>query len=157
MEDLEKTKKAARRLLAFRPRSESELKQRLAQKKLSGASIDRVVEELRRTGMLDDERFAKLYALSRIQSRAFGKSRVRRELAQRGLPAATVAAAMRSIEDVDDEELARELAAKRLAAMKGLSREAKKRRLHGVLLRRGFGADVTFKVLGELLGPAEEA
>ena len=156
MEDNEKTKKAALRLLAFRPRSESELRQRLAQKKLPADAIERTVDELRQSGMLDDEKFAKLYALSRIQSRAFGKDRVRRELSRRGLSGASVENAMRSIEDIDEEAPARELAQKRLASMKGLPREAKKRRLHGALLRRGFSANVTFRVLDRLLGPSEE-
>lgn len=156
MDDLEKTKKAALRLLAFRPRSENELRKRLAQKKLPQESVERVMDELRSQRMLDDERFAKLYALSRMQSRSFGKGKVRRELVQRGLSGPQVAQAMESIADISEEEVAREIASKRLIAMRGLSAEAKKRRLHGVLMRRGFSADVTFKVLGKLLGATEE-
>ena len=156
MDDLEKTKKAALRLLSFRPRSENELRDRLKRKKLPAESIDRTVEYLFKERMLDDEKFARLYALSRMQSRAFGKGRVRRELALRGVCASLANDTMRAIEDMDEADVAMELAQKRLAAMKGLPREAKKRRLHGFLMRRGFGTGVIFKVLEILLGVAEE-
>lgn len=157
MDDLEKTKKAALRLLAFRPRSENELKERLARKSLSAPSIDRVVADLKKDGGLDDERFAKLYALSRIQSRGLGKNRVRQELSRRGLSGAQVARAMQALDDVDEEALALELARRRLLSMKGLSKDVKRRRLYGVLLRRGFAGPTVFKVLGKLLGAEEGA
>ena len=156
MDETEKTKKAALRLLAFRPRSENELRSRLARKKLPVESIESVMQDLRRGGMLDDARFAKLYALSRIQSRTFGKERVKRELMQRGLSPAVVESAMESIEDIDDRSVAEETARKKLATMKNLTPEAKKRRLHGTLMRRGFSVSVIFKVLDELLGAGND-
>lgn len=156
MDETEKTKKAALRLLAFRPRSENELRSRLARKKLPVESIESVMQDLRRGGMLDDARFAKLYALSRIQSRTFGKERVKRELMQRGLSPAVVESAMESIEDIDDRSVAEEAARKKLATMKNLTPEAKKRRLHGTLMRRGFSVSVIFKVLDELLGAGND-
>jgi len=94
---LEKTKKAAWRLLAFRPRSESELRSRLTQKRLPPESVESVLADLRRDGILDDTRFAKLYALSRIQGRTFGKDRVKRELLAAGFPSEAVEGAMASI------------------------------------------------------------
>ena len=106
--------------------------------------------------MLDDERFAKLYATSRIQSRGLGKSIIRRELAQKGVSASNVVKAMESIADVDEHELARELAKRRLGSMKGISPDAKKRRLHGALMRKGFSTNVIFKVLSEVLGANNE-
>ena len=150
-QELEVVKKAALRLLHFRPRSESELRQRLARKRLPAEAIDRVVVWLKKERMLDDEKFAKLYALSRIQSRVFGKGQIRRELSHRGVSPALVAKAMQAIEDFDEFEVARNLAARQAVRMKGLSPDAKKRRLHGMLFRRGFPAGVIFKVLNELL------
>ena len=153
---IQAVKKAALRLLNFRPRSESELRTRLAQKKLPVDAVDQVIDELEKAGMLNDEKFAKLYALSRIQSRALGKGQICRELQGRGVSAALVSKAMEAIADVDEFEIAKDLAARRLASMKGLSADAKKRRLHGALLRRGFPSGVIFKVLRELLSSREE-
>ena len=156
MSDLEIVRKAALRILNFRPRSEHELRERLSRKKLTGEFVDHVVADLKREGMLDDEKFAKLYALSRIQSRGLGKGLIRRELQPRGLSAELVSKAMGSIEDFDDFELAKNLACRRLANMKGLSAQAKKRRLHGVLFRRGFSPEIIFKALGALSIPTHE-
>jgi len=150
MDNSEAVKKAALRLLNFKPRSESELRQRLARKKLPAEAIESVIAKLQKEGMLDDEKFAKLYALSRIQSRVFGKGQIRRELTHRGVSPAFVTKAMESIEDFDEFEVAKDLAARRVGHMKGSSSDTKKRRLHGMLLRRGFPTDVIFKVLREL-------
>ncbi len=156
MDGLEKTKKAALRLLSFRPRSESELRSRLAMKKLPNEAIEAVIVDLRGEKMLDDAKFAKLYAMSRIQSQTFGKDRVKRELARKGLSAKDVASAMDSIADIDERSVAEETARRKLATMKGLSREAKKRRLHGALMRRGFNASLIFKILDGLLGAGDD-
>ncbi len=155
MEGLEKTKKAALRLLSFRPRSESELRSRLALKKLPKEAVEAVIVDLRNEKMLDDARFAKLYALSRIQSQTFGKERVKRELARKGLSSKDVEEAMASIADIDERSVVEEMAKRKLATMKGLPREAKKRRLHGTLMRRGFNVSLIFKVLDELLGQGD--
>ena len=117
MDDLDKTKKAALRLLSFRPRSESELRKRLTQKKLPAESIERTVEFLYQQRMLDDEKFARLYALSRLQSRASGKGLVQRELAQKGVSAAATARAMEAVEDISEQDMAMELAKRRLASI----------------------------------------
>ena len=156
MEEIAKTKKAALRLLSFKPRSESELRSRLRRKKLPGQAIDEVVAQLRREGWVDDEKFARLYALSRMQGCSLGKNRVRLELTQRGLSGAMVQTGMAAIRDIDEWDAALELAKKRLASMGGVPIEAKKRRLRGLLMRRGFSAETTFKILGQLTGLSEE-
>jgi regulatory protein len=157
MDDLETIRKAALRFLNFKPRSEHELRQRLARKKLSTESVDHVVMWLQKGGMLDDEKFAKLYALSRVQSRGLGKAQIRRELTRRGISPARVSQAMRSIEDFDEFEVAKNLAARRLPSLKGLTADVKRRRLHGMLVRRGFQAQTIFKVLNALSISQSEA
>ena len=155
-EGFEQTKKAALKLLAFRPRSEMELRRRLLEKKCDLESINRTITELTQSKMIDDGKFAKLYALSRVQSRAMGKPLIRRELQAKGLSSNCVAEAMRAIADVSDLESAMDFAKKKMLTMKGLENEAKKRRVHAALLRRGFEGSTVFKVLGSLLGEAEE-
>lgn len=157
MEELEKAKKAALRLLTFRPRSESELRRRLAMKGLGADAVERAVSDLKKEGWVDDEKFAKLYALSRMQSGSFGKSRLRRELAQRGLSGALVEKGMAAVSDVEESPVADALVQKRLASLNGLPVQAKKRRLHGFLLRRGFSPQVILGVLSRHLGAMEEA
>lgn len=156
MDEFEKTKKTALRLLNFRPRSEGELRSRLGRKNLPAPAIARAIDDLKREGRVDDEKFARLYALSRMQSGSFGKGRVRRELAQRGLALALVEKGMTAIADIDEASAARRLVERRLASMRGLSADAKKKRLHGFLLRRGFSSQIVFKVLGEFPGVLEE-
>ena len=66
---LAKAKKDAFRLLSFRPRSTQELRARLSQKGYKDELVETVLEYLSKQGLVDDEKFAKLYALSRMQGR----------------------------------------------------------------------------------------
>ena len=150
MEDNEKTKKAALRLLAFRPSSESELRQRLAQKKLPVDAIEHAMAELRQSGMLDDEKFAKLYALSRIQSRPTGKGQIGFDLKKKGIPARLVESALGSLKDFDENATALELARRRHARMTHLKESVSKMRLYGFLKRRGFGHEAVRFALSKI-------
>lgn len=151
-----KVKKAAWRLISFKPRSEKELRERLAMKKADPARVDEVVEALKREKLIDDERFAKLFALSRVQGRAMGRQLVRRELAAKGLDARSVERAMEAVADIDEMSVAMELARTRLRSMRSVPAEAKRRRLHGLLMRRGFASQVIFNVIRTLTGGSEE-
>ena len=72
----EKTKSDALRLLAARPRSVEELRGRLRLKKHPDARIEPVIELLKKQGLLDDEKFAKLLAVSKTLSRPVGKKQL---------------------------------------------------------------------------------
>ncbi len=151
MDNFENIKKTALRLLSFRPRSEQELRGRLRLKSFSDEDVNKVILYLQKEKMLDDEKFAKLLALSSIQSGGFGKNHVRRELTKKGLAPAQISSAMKEIEGIDELQCARELAQKHFSRMRGLTAIAQRRRLHGVLFRRGFTNEVVFKALDQVL------
>ena len=49
------------RLLSFRPRSVDEMRRRLRLKRHAPGLVDELIESFTRQGLLDDEKFAKLY------------------------------------------------------------------------------------------------
>ena len=81
----ERIKSDALRLLSFKPRSIAELKDRLRIKKYPPDLIDETIAVLTRQGLLDDQKFAKLYANSVTSSRPVGKKRLEMDLAKKGL------------------------------------------------------------------------
>ena len=83
--NLEDALKRAYRFLDYRPRSEAEVRIKLTQLGYSQTTIETTLEKLRSLKFLDDEAFARGWALGRVQGRGFGPLRVERELQQKGV------------------------------------------------------------------------
>jgi len=149
---IERARRAALRLLKFRPRSESELKGRLLEKGFGEETLQPVVEELKRKGLLDDARFARYFVESQRLSRPVGKRLLVNRLRAKGIePHLASEAVDAGTQGQDELELARQLASKRMGVLEGISREAAQRRLFGYLSRRGFSSDVVWRVVRESL------
>lgn len=151
-----KAKSDALRLLSARPRSSAELTLRLKAKRHDPEIIRQVIGLLSAQGMVDDAKFAKLYAESKRYGRPVSKSRLLGELARLGIDGDTASSAVESTGDLDERKAARELVAKRFDRMKGLPAARKKSRLYAFLRRRGYSNDVIFEVLDELFGAEEK-
>ena len=152
-----KAKNDTLRLLSFSARSAAELRSRLKLKKYPEALVDEVIESFKKQGLIDDVKFARLFAESRVYSRPVGKRQLEIDLKKKGLSSELVRQTVEDLKDYDEKGMVRELALKRLKAMTGVSREKKKMRLYGFLKRRGFGSESIFSVMNELFSvPFEE-
>jgi regulatory protein len=71
----------AGKLLAAKPRSVEELRERLlAGRGATKAAVEAVIERLREYGYLDDAKFAQSFASLRVQQRPVGRQRLQRDL-----------------------------------------------------------------------------
>ena len=145
-------REAALRLLKFRPRSETELKRRLRGKGFGEEAIQPILEELRRKGLLDDAKFAQLFATQQVLSKPVGHRLILSRLRAKGVdPHLAEQVVEAATQGQDELELARQVASKRIASLKDLPREAARRRLFGFLSRRGFSTDLVMRVVRETL------
>jgi regulatory protein len=85
-------------LLARREHSRLELRQKLIQRGYLSERIDPVLEQLAAERLLDEDRYAELYACARAD-KGYGPLRISRELRERGVPEDRVAATLSSLED----------------------------------------------------------
>lgn len=81
---------AALRLLNYRDRSESALKDKLEEKGFSSEEISSVIATLTDDGLLDDRRFARELAASRIRNKNWGPKRIALDLHRKGVPSEVV-------------------------------------------------------------------
>ena len=135
---------AALRLLSYRPRSEKEMRRRLARRGIDLRHIGETVRRLKERGYLDDEAFARFWTESREATSPRGRRLIVQELRAQGVDAETAAAATAS---VADEEAAYRAAGRRLNAFRGLDYETFRRRLGGFLVRRGFSYEVARRTM----------
>ena len=147
---------AGLRLLQTRLPSTAAMRRKLMRKEYGQAIVDAVIADLTRLGYLDDARFAKTKALSAAQHKQHGKRRAKIELLKSGVSGDV---ADRAVEDVyettDTMSVARELARKQAPRLKKLDPPVARRRLAGMLLRRGFDYDQIRPVIDEVLGDDE--
>jgi len=145
-----KVKSDAMRLVSFQPRSVSELRTRLKEKKHDEMLINEVIALLEKQGLLNDEKFAKLFAGSRMLSKPSGKRLIERDLRKKGLSDSVIKKTLAGAGDYDEKKAARDLVYARFHKMTGVSTDKKRARLFGFLNRRGFAAGTIFSVLSEL-------
>lgn len=100
-----------------------------------------MLDGLERAGAVDDAAFARLWVDGRRGSRGLSGSRLRRELADRGVPDEAAEAALASIDGNSDRDVARALA-EAWVARHGMTGDRDRARLFGYLARRGYGPDV---------------
>lgn len=136
----ERTFQRAAKLLAAKPRSIAELRERL----LEGPStnkevVETVIERLREYGYLDDDRFALGYAQWKVKQRPIGRRRLERDLTLKKVERAIADQALDQVfEETPEEELIDRAIEKR-TRLRGLPKtrgEAKS--LFDHLLRQGF-------------------
>ena len=144
----------ALRLIAFRPRSEKEMRQALARRAVTSGLQDDVIARLRELALLNDS----AYAASFVESRDSSSPRSRRLLAQElRLKGVARDLASESVAAIDDIDAAYRAGQRRARSMSRLEYKDFERRLGGFLLRRGFGFDVVRQVVRRLWIEREDA
>ena len=144
---------AAYRLLAYRARSEQEIRERLVKKGFSPETVEKSLEHLKERGLINDREFACQWAENRSKFKPQSAFLTRRELKEKGLSEEIIEEA---VKDYDDYENA--LLAARARAMKSAGEEFPvfQRRLGSFLQRRGFGYAVIKPVISRLWEESKE-
>lgn len=146
-----RAKNNAYSLLRSRPRSEREIKERLGLKGYDETIIDDVIEGLKRTGEIDDERFAKFWVESRMHLNPVGDIVLRRELKEKGIGDSLIEAALDvKAATYDEYRVAFDMARERFGRLKKLDKSKAMKRLYDFLMRRGFKYENVQKILEDL-------
>jgi regulatory protein len=141
-------------LVSRRPHGRDELRKKLARKQeWGGPLIDGVLDDLTRLNYLNDARFATQSAEAAAGVKRQGRNRAMMELLRKGVGRETARHAVEKVyEATDSLAIARDLARRKLPSLKRLEPAVAKRRLYGVLLRRGFEYETVRPVVDEVLG-----
>lgn len=147
-----RARETAVRLLAVRPRSVAELRERLRRAGTPSDITAAVVDDLAAAGYLDDLAFAQSWVRNRAAVRPSGVLRLRAELRKKGIANSLIEQAIHDLDGeeeaaVAEERRARELVERRLRAYARLAWDARVRRLAGLLQRRGFATHTIARVL----------
>lgn len=140
----ERTMIRAGRLLAAKPRSVRELRERLLEKLWTNAEIvDGVIEKLKDYKYLDDDQYAKDMAVSKLRQKPQGKRRLQQSMSQKKLDKDVVETAIAdAFKKLPEEDLIQLAIAKRLRLKGKPETREETKKFYDHLLRQGFGFDL---------------
>ncbi len=149
----------AYRLLGHRARSASEVRRRLLAREHPPEAVDAAMQSLADEGLLDDAAFACSYVADKQRLAGWGEERIRRGLAEAGVPDEDVRSALGTPAEGEhgDAELerAREVLRRRAPAAAPCD-DAARRRAYQLLVRRGFASGVAYAAVRLWSAGAEE-
>lgn len=140
---------AAATLLAYRPRSTQEIRQRLLKKSFDEMVIDTAIEKLERLGYLDDRAFARFWIEDRNRFKPRGRRALSYELRNKGISDSLIQDLLDEL--VDESDGAYEAAQKRVRSMRGKTQREFKKKIGAFLQRRGFGYEAVNNALSQLI------
>jgi len=138
---------AALRLLAYRPRSEAEMRQRLTRRGLPPQVVQETIARLSEQGLLSDAAFARFWVDVRDQSSPRGHRLLWQELSAKGVEREI---ARQAIATVAEEDAALRAAQKKARQLQGQDYPTFRRRLGDFLLRRGFPYSIVHTTVEKL-------
>lgn len=143
--------------LQMRLHSRVELQRKLSRREYGETIITAALDDLQRLGYLDDERFAKTRALSAAEHKHHGRRRAMVELMKAGVKGSVAQKALDEVYDATDSTAAaRHLAMKQAPRLRKLDPNVARRRLIGMLQRRGFDYESIQPVVAEVLGKSDD-
>jgi regulatory protein len=139
------------RMLTDRARTRHELADVLAAEGVPEDVVTSVLDRLVELRLLDDAAYAEAFVRSR-QRAGVAKRTVTRELRAKGVGEDDAEVALATIDDDQERDAAFQLADRRAARTAGLPPEVRRRRLYGMLARRGYPSDVVAAAVEHALG-----
>lgn len=140
----ERTMNRAVKLLAAKPRSVTELRERLLEKLWTNEQIvDAVIEKLKEYKYLDDEQFARDLALSKLRQKPQGKRKLQQTMSQKKLDKSVVDDAItEAFEKMPEADLINSAIEKRLRLKGEPTTREDTKKFYDHLLRQGFSYDL---------------
>jgi regulatory protein len=147
----ERTVQRAVKLLAAKPRSVEELRERLLEKQWADeAAVDYALAKLKEYGYLDDERFAFGFASYRVRQKPVGRQRLARDLQTKKVSKETADAALELVyQETPEEELIARAIEKRVRLRGRPATRQETKSLYDHLLRLGFSYDLIIRKVRE--------
>ncbi len=152
-----RTLQRAVKLLAAKPRSIEELRERLLEKHWTDEdAADYALAKLKEYGYLDDERFALGFASYRVRQKPVGRQRLARDLQTRKISKETAEAALELVyQETPEEELIQRAIEKRIRLRGQPTTRQETKSLYDHLLRLGFSYDLIIRKVREASAAAD--
>ena len=139
------------RRLTDQPRSRAELAKALAKRRVPDDVATRVLDRFTEVGLIDDAAFARSWVESRQRGRGLASRALAHELHTKGVDRETAQEALGTLDPDDERRAARRLVQRRLPSLARQPPLVARRRLAGLLARKGYPSELAMAVIEEEL------
>ena len=137
----------ALKYIEYRERSTDEITKYLRKNDVSEEVADQIITRLQESGILNDERFARMWIENRNEYRPRSRRALRIELRQHGIDDEIID---QSLNSVDEDTAAYQAAKKYVRKLKNKDWEEFRQKLYGYLGRRGFKYETSAAVIKQV-------
>ena len=113
---------------AFRDRCSQEVRQKMRELNLDRDTCDQLFEVLENDGYVDDNRFARMFALGKFRQNGWGRVRIKQELASRAIKQGLIETALAEISEADYLQAVADILEKKAGALQRRKRRLAKTR-----------------------------
>ncbi len=139
------------RLLATAARPRAGLAQALRRRGIPPEVADRVLDRFVEVGLIDDQAYADAFVATKHRDRGLGAAALRTELRRKGVDPEIAGSAAAQVDPEAERRRAETLIARRVDAAMASGYPAARRRLVGLLARRGYSPEVAVSVVDAAL------
>lgn len=139
------------RQLAAAPRSRAQLAEKLTARNVPEDVAESLLDRFEEVGLIDDAAYAEMLVRSRHSERGLARRALSHELRRKGIDPEVAEQALEQIDDDDELTAARDLAQRRARATRGLDPVKRRRRLAGMLARKGYPPGVSMRAVDEAI------
>ncbi|KGE13232.1 regulatory protein RecX [Sphingobacterium deserti] len=140
-------KQKAESYCAYQERAQQEVRDKLYEWGLHQTDVEQIISTLIEENFLNEERFAKAYALGKFRMKGWGKIKIKQHLKGKRVSDPLIRIALREIELEDYEEKVRETIEKRINKPISLLSFVEKSKLKTFLLSKGFESDIINQII----------
>lgn len=140
-----------KRYCAYQERCHAEVISKMEQLKVPYTKHDELIAALISENYLNEERFAKLYAVSKLRQKSWGLRRIKMGLKERGVSTYCVEIALKSIDQIEYSEILKDSATKKSDSIHEPDPWIKQQKLSDYLIRKGFEPERVWKIVKELV------
>jgi regulatory protein len=143
------------RKLTAAPRTRAQLSDDLRRRNVPDDVATKVLDRFTEVGLVDDRSFADSWVRSRHAQRGLSRRALAHELRHKGVADDLVDEAVSEVGDDDERRAAEDLVARRLPGLLGFDREVQRRRLVGMLARKGYPGGLAMQVVQAAIAGSE--
>lgn len=147
---MERWLEKARKYCAYQERAAREVMLKLRSWKVPASQWEAITGHLKREGFLDDERYARAYARSKLNQNHWGKLKIRAALRRAGLGEEHIMAALDELDAESYQDILSGLLEKKVAELSARRDARIKGKAAAFCIGKGFEADLVWEALKKM-------
>lgn len=140
----------AERYCAYQERSQQEVRDKLYEWGLWPEAVENIIVQLIGTNFLNEERFAKAYALGKFRQKGWGKIKIKQGLKLKRVPEVLIRKALQQIDGDDYEKLLMDILNRKAKTIAEKDPFKRRYKLQQYAFGRGYEGDMISDILKQM-------